>query len=85
MKSMRLLVCGVMVSLTAAAAFGQSPPPRPHWQASDPAHSLWPPAGQHARGAAAQPAPRGDLRGDIASNARTRAEVSRRDGAPRRR
>jgi len=85
MKSMRLLVCGVMVSLTTVVAFGQSPPPRPHWQNSDPAHSLWPPAGPRPPGAANQPAPRGDLRGDIASNARTRAEIPRQEGAPRRR
>jgi len=85
MKSMRLLVCGVMVSLTTAAAFGQSPPPRPHWQPADPARSLWPPTAQHAPGGAAEAAPRGDLRGDIASNARTRAAPPRRYDPPRRR
>jgi len=82
---MRLLVCGVMVSLTAVAAFGQSPPPRPRWQTSDPARSLWPPPPPQPPGAAKQPAPRGDLRGDIASNARTRADGPRRNGAPKRR
>ena len=85
MKSMKLLVCGVMVSLTTAAAFGQAPPPRPRWQTSGPARSLWPPAGPRSPGAANQAAPRGDLRGDIASNARTRAAPPREDGASRRR
>jgi Tfp pilus assembly protein FimV len=84
MKSMRLLVCGVMISLTAAAAFAQSPPPRPHWPAADPARTLYAPAGQQPTGAAAQPAPRGDLRGDIASNARTRA-ARHRNGPQKRR
>lgn len=85
MKSMRLLVCGVMVSLTTAAAFGQSPPPRPHWQNADPARSLWPPAPARAPGATSPALPRGDLRGDITSNARTRAAPPRQDGGPRRR
>jgi len=85
MKAMRLLVCGVMVSLTAAAAFGQSPPPHPRWQSSDPARALWPPAGQRAPAGAARPAPRGDLRGDIANNARTRPPGPRQDGGQRHR
>lgn len=85
MKTMRLLVCGVMVSLTTATAFGQSPPPRPRWPMADPARTLWPPAGQRTQGPVAEPAPRGDLRGDIASNARTRAATPHQDGAPRHR
>jgi hypothetical protein len=85
MKTMRLLVCGAMVSLTAAAAFGQPPPPRPHWQSEAPERSLWPNASAHPPGAANQSAPRGDLRGDIASNARTRAAPPRQDSGQRHR
>ena len=85
MKTMRLLVCGVMVSLTTAAAFGQSPPRHPHWPAADPARTLLPPGAPPPPGARAEPAPRGDLRGDIASNARTRAATPHHGGAPRRR
>jgi hypothetical protein len=85
MKSMKLLVCGVMVSLTTAVAFGQTPPQRPHWPNSDPARTLWPPADPRAPGAGNEPAPRGDLRGDIASNARTRAVPPRENGSPKRR
>jgi len=84
MKAMRLLVCGVMVSMTAAAAFGQSPPPRPRWQSPDPARPLWAPSGEHGPGAKNQPLPRGNLRGDIANNARTHA-APRQQGGPRRR
>ena len=85
MKAMRLLVGSVMVSLTAVVAFGQSPPPRPHWQTSDPARSLWTPARPGSPTGPNQAAPRGDLRGDIASNARTRAAPPRQEGTPRRR
>ncbi|PXW27143.1 hypothetical protein C7408_10446 [Paraburkholderia caballeronis] len=87
MKSMKLLVCGVMVSLTAVAAFGQSPSPQtPSWHTNGPGRPLWPPAaGPHPQPGANEAAPRGDLRGDIASNARTRNAPPRQDNAPRRR
>jgi len=85
MKAMRLLVCGVLVCMTAAAAPGQSPPARPRWQAPDPARPLWAPAGQRAPAAPKPPLPRGNLRGDIENNARTHGAASRQPGGPARR
>ncbi|SAL53907.1 hypothetical protein AWB73_05833 [Caballeronia turbans] len=78
MKASTLLVHGAVVALTSTAAMSQAQPPPP---ASD-FH-----VGTKASVAASQsasrnrdaapPAPRGDLRGDIASNARPRPDSDR--------
>ncbi|MDE1184612.1 hypothetical protein [Paraburkholderia sp.] len=82
MKPMSLLLCGIVVSSLAAPLLAQQhqqgwnwPPDRPTAietrQQNDHPHDFTPPA------------PRGDLRGDIASNVRTRPEPNR-DESPRR-
>ncbi|WP_144143042.1 hypothetical protein [Paraburkholderia sp. BCC1884] len=83
MKPMSLLLCGIVVSSMAAPALAQQRPQgwnwRPDrtatieaWQQSEPRRDFTPPA------------PRGDLRGDIASNVHTRPESARAE-PPRRR
>ncbi|NMM01046.1 hypothetical protein HHL24_24280 [Paraburkholderia sp. RP-4-7] len=84
MKPMSLLLCGIVVSSMAAPALAQQRPQgwnwRPDhtataeaWQQSEPRNRDFTP-----------PVPRGDLRGDIASNARTRQEPPREDPTHRR-
>lgn len=95
MQSMSLLVRGSMVSLSALAlpalvliaalapAGAAAQPPRPGgdgWSMNMPRAGAWPPPGarqQNAPGPAA--VPRGDLRGDIADNARQRATPGRQE------
>ncbi|MGF6778123.1 hypothetical protein [Paraburkholderia sp. GAS334] len=83
MKPMSLLLCGIVVSTLAAPTLAQERPQtwnlhpeRPAslkaWQNDAPGHGFTPPT------------PRGDLRGDIASNARERPEPSHDNGQRRR-
>jgi hypothetical protein len=85
MKPMNLHIRGIMVSLSALALFAPSAsfvsfsaaaqPPHasaPTWSMSRTGSQAWPPAAPGAD-AGNQPVPRGDLRGDIADNARRSA------------
>lgn len=75
MKSMSLLLCGVVVSLATVAAQAQQPPRAWNRQANG---AEIQPSPEDARSRQLPPtAPRGDLRGDIANNARSRAGISR--------
>ncbi|WP_434109618.1 hypothetical protein [Paraburkholderia caffeinilytica] len=84
MKPMSLLLCGIVVSSMAAPALAQQRPQGWNWR---PDHTASVEALQQ-NGARSRdftpPAPRGDLRGDIASNVRPRPEPPRED-IPRRR
>jgi hypothetical protein len=95
MKSMNLHIRGIMVSLLALALFAPTAsflsvgasahPPHasiPTWSMSRTGGHAWPPAAPSAE-ANSRPAPRGDLRGDIADNARRSAP--QRPEPPRRR
>ncbi|PVX73573.1 hypothetical protein [Paraburkholderia unamae] len=85
MKSMNLHIRGIMVSLLALALFtptasfvslsASAQPPRasvPNWSISRTGAHAWPPAAPGEE-AGNRPVPRGDLRGDIADNARRSA------------
>jgi hypothetical protein len=84
MKPMSMLLCGIVVSSLAAPALAQQRPQGWNWRPEHPASiEAW--QQDDARGHAfTPPAPRGDLRGDIASNVRERSEPPR-DGGQRRR
>lgn len=84
MKPMSMLLCGIVVSSLAAPALAQQRPQGWNWRPEHPASiEAW--QQDDARGHAfTPPAPRGDLRGDIASNVRERSEPPR-DGVQRRR
>ena len=76
MKPMSLLLCGIVVSSIAAIAAAQERPPG--WSAKDGRA----PAAQRSSTQQREftpPAPRGDLRGDIASNAHTRPDPPARN------
>lgn len=83
MKASTLLVNGALAALTSTAAMSQAqpPPPASDFHVSTKASMA---ASQNAGRTrdASPPAPRGDLRGDIASNARARPD-SDRDGRSR--
>lgn len=85
MKPMSLLGCGIVVSLLGGMAAGQTPaPPQPgdiSLQASARA-AVSSQDGPRVK-ETTPPAPRGDLRGDIASNVRARPETGH-DDKPRR-
>ncbi|WGS51368.1 hypothetical protein LFL96_07665 [Paraburkholderia sp. D15] len=84
MKPMSLLLCGIVISAMAAPALAQQRPDGWNWR-PDRAASLQAWQQGDARGREfTPPAPRGDLRGDIASNVRERPEFPR-EGPPRRR
>lgn len=84
MKPMSLLLCGIVVSLIAAPSFAQQKPSGWNWRPDQPAtREAWQQQGERSR-EFTPPAPRGDLRSDIASNVRTRPEPVREE-APRRR
>ncbi|MGF7134199.1 hypothetical protein P3T40_005700 [Paraburkholderia sp. EB58] len=83
MKPMSLLLCGIVVSLIAAPTFAQQRPTGWNWRPDRPARVETLQQGEHPR-EFTPPAPRGDLRGDIASNVRARPDQPRED-APRRR
>ncbi|SAK77054.1 hypothetical protein AWB79_04695 [Caballeronia hypogeia] len=77
MKASTLLVHGAFVALTSTAAMSQAPPPPPasDFHVSTKASLA---ATQNGRNRdATPPAPRGDLRGDIASNVRARPDAER--------
>jgi hypothetical protein len=84
MKPMSLLLCGIVVSSMAAPAFAQQRPQTWNWRPDHPATvEAWQQSETRARGFT-PPAPRGDLRGDIASNVRARPEPPREDSTRRR-
>lgn len=85
MKSMNLHIRGIMVSLSALALFAPTAsfvsfsaaaqPPHasaPKWSISRTGAHAWPPTAPGGE-AGNRPVPRGDLRGDIADNARRSA------------
>ncbi|SAL02756.1 hypothetical protein AWB77_06618 [Caballeronia fortuita] len=77
MKASTLLVSGGLVALTGIATMSQAqPPPASDFHVSTKATMAAPQnAGQNHD--ATPPAPRGDLRGDIASNVRARPDAER--------
>ncbi|CAB3730749.1 hypothetical protein LMG24238_05711 [Paraburkholderia sediminicola] len=84
MKPMSLLLCGIVVSSMAAPALAQQRQQGWNWR---PDHTATIEAWQQSETRNRDftpPAPRGDLRGDIASNVRTRPEPPREDPARRR-
>jgi hypothetical protein len=84
MKPMSLLLCGIVVSSLAAPALAQQRPQGWNWRPDHPANlQTWQQSDARARGFT-PPAPRGDLRGDIASNVRERPEPQHDDGQRRR-
>ncbi|KAE8756265.1 MULTISPECIES: hypothetical protein [Paraburkholderia] len=84
MKPMSLLLCGIVVSSMAAPALAQQRPQGWNWPPDHTATvEAWQQSGPRSRDFT-PPAPRGDLRGDIASNVRTRPEPPREDPARRR-
>ncbi|RKF49547.1 hypothetical protein [Paraburkholderia fungorum] len=85
MKPMSLLLCGIVVSSMAAPALAQQ---RPQGWNGRPDHAATVQAWQQSDSRSRDftpPAPRGDLRGDIASNARMRPEPPPREDSTRRR
>ncbi|ALE54396.1 hypothetical protein SCB29_13655 [Paraburkholderia sp. SIMBA_055] len=84
MKPMSLLLCGIVLSSMAASALAQQRPQGWNWRPDRTASvEAWQRSAERGRNFT-PPAPRGDLRGDIASNVRTRPEAPHGD-APRRR
>ncbi|WP_331599757.1 hypothetical protein [Paraburkholderia sp.] len=80
---MSLLLCGIVVSLIAAPAFSQQRPQEWNWRPDRTASlDAWQ-QGERVRDFT-PPTPRGDLRGDIASNVRARPEQQREDPTRRR-
>ncbi|WP_233829377.1 hypothetical protein [Paraburkholderia sp. ZP32-5] len=84
MKPMSLLLCGIVISSIATAASAQQRPQGWNWR-PDRAATLeaWQQSEAHNRDFT-PPTPRGDLRGDIASNVRTRPDAPRGDPQRRR-
>jgi hypothetical protein len=79
MKVSVLLAFGAFSALAGVVASGQAqPPPAPDIQLNTKALVSAPRDGGHAR-EGTPPAPRGDLRGDIASNVRARPDGDRED------
>ncbi|BAN23438.1 hypothetical protein [Caballeronia insecticola] len=78
MNASTLLAHGALVALTSTMAMSQAQPPpaASDFHVSAKAAMATPPANAHSHDAA-PPAPRGDLRGDIASNVRARPETDR--------
>ncbi|RKE36611.1 hypothetical protein B0G76_2813 [Paraburkholderia sp. BL23I1N1] len=84
MKPMSLLLCGIVVSSMAAPVLAQQRPQGWNWR---PDHSATVEAWQQSDPRSREftpPAPRGDLRGDIASNVRARPDQPREDPTRRR-
>jgi hypothetical protein len=81
---MSMLLCGIVVSSLAAPALAQQRPQGWNWRPEHPARiEAWQRDDSRNR-AFTPPAPRGDLRGDIASNVHERPEPPREGGQPRR-
>ncbi|WP_321797093.1 hypothetical protein [Caballeronia sp. J97] len=77
MKASTLLASSAFVALTSTAAISQAqPPPASDFHVSTKASMAAPQNAGHNRDAT-PPAPRGDLRGDIASNVRARPDSER--------
>jgi hypothetical protein len=83
MKPMSLLLCGIVVSLIAAPNFAQQRPQGWNWRPDRTASPETWRQGERPR-EFTPPTPRGDLRGDIASNVRTRPEPPRENEQRRR-
>ncbi|RAS24286.1 hypothetical protein [Paraburkholderia bryophila] len=84
MKPMSLLLCGIVISSMAAPALAQQRPEGWNWRPERTASlEAWQQGDARGRDFT-PPAPRGDLRGDIASNVRARPDMPR-ENAPRRR
>ncbi|MFP3566583.1 hypothetical protein [Paraburkholderia sp. SIMBA_030] len=84
MKPMSLLLCGIVVSSMAAPALAQQRPQGWNWRPDRTASIEARQQSETRNRDFTPPAPRGDLRGDIASNVRTRPEPPRGDAARRR-
>jgi len=84
MKPMSLLLCGIVISSIATVALAQQRPQGWNWR-PDRAATLeaWQQSEARNRDFT-PPTPRGDLRGDIASNVRARPDAPREE-PPRRR
>ncbi|CAD6508583.1 hypothetical protein [Paraburkholderia metrosideri] len=84
MKPMSLLLCGIVISSMAAPALAQERQQAWNWR-PDRTASLesWQQSQTQSRDFT-PPAPRGDLRGDIASNVRARPDAPREDSMRRR-
>jgi hypothetical protein len=82
MKASTLLAQGALVALTSTTAMSQAQPPpaASDFHVSTRAAMEVTQGSPHNRGVT-PPAPRGDLRGDIASNVRARPDAER-DGRP---
>ena len=79
MKPMSLLLCGIVISSMAAPALAQEREQAWNWR---PDRSATLQAWQHSQTRNhdfTPPAPRGDLRGDIASNVRARPDTPREE------
>ncbi|SIT39934.1 conserved exported hypothetical protein [Paraburkholderia ribeironis] len=84
MKAMSLLLCGIVISSMAAPALAQQRQQAWNWRPDRPATvEAWQQS-ERRNHDFAPPAPRGDLRGDIASNVRARPEAPREDPTRRR-
>ncbi|MGF6633758.1 hypothetical protein [Paraburkholderia sp. MM6662-R1] len=79
MKPMSLVLCGIVISSMAAPAIAQQRPQGWNWRPDRQATlEAWQQSEAHNRDFTA-PTPRGDLRGDIASNVRARPDAPRED------
>jgi|GEM_PF-436253 len=79
MKPMSLLLCGIVISSIATTTFAQQRPRGWNWRPDRTATlEAWQQSEAHNRDFT-PPTPRGDLRGDIASNVRARPDASRGD------
>jgi hypothetical protein len=84
MKPMSLLLCGIVISSMAAPVLAQERPQGWNWRPDRTASlDAWQQSEARSRDFT-PPAPRGDLRGDIASNVRARPEANREDSTRRR-
>jgi hypothetical protein len=79
MKPMSLLLCGIVISSMAAPAFTQERQQAWNWRPDRSATlEAWQQSQTRNRDFT-PPAPRGDLRGDIASNVRARPDTPREE------
>jgi hypothetical protein len=84
MKPMSLLLCGIVISSMAAPALAQQRQQAWNWRPDRPATIEGWQQSQQRNHDFAPPSPRGDLRGDIASNVRARPDAPREDSTRRR-
>ncbi|MFM0208768.1 hypothetical protein PQQ96_15290 [Paraburkholderia sediminicola] len=84
MKPMSLLLCGIVVSSMAAPALAQQRPQGSNWRPDHTATVEASQQGETRNRDFTPPVPRGDLRGDIASNVRARPEPPHDDPTHRR-